>query len=116
MSVARFADAASADALVALLAAHRIAAHVEGVDPLSIGLGGRVRVVIEEGDVRRARRVIDDAERGAGDAASSTEATPDPVNSARRKSAPTVRTRSSAALRVAAVLAAVLLIGAALAR
>ncbi|HEU4428394.1 MAG TPA: hypothetical protein VFT98_06540 [Myxococcota bacterium] len=60
--LARFGDAASADALVAFLGAHDIDARVEGVDPLAIGLGGRFRVVLAEEDLRRARWALDNAD------------------------------------------------------
>lgn len=59
---ASFADVLSADALVAFLSAHQIEAHVEGADPLSIGLRSRVRVVLAEDDLGRARRAVESAE------------------------------------------------------
>jgi hypothetical protein len=68
VSLQSFGDAMSADAFVAFLAAHQIEAHVEGADPLSIGLCERVRVVIAEGDVRRARWVLDNADVSDGEA------------------------------------------------
>jgi hypothetical protein len=64
VAFARFPDVASADALVAFLATHDIDAHVEGADPLAIGLGGRVRVVLAEEDLRRASWVIENADFG----------------------------------------------------
>lgn len=68
VALTRSADATSAGALVAFLAAHGIDAHVEGVDPLSIGLGGRVRVVIDEEDLRRARRAMEHEQGSDGEA------------------------------------------------
>lgn len=60
--LARFGDALSADTLVAFLRAHDIDAHVEGVDPFAFGLGGRIRVVLAEEDLRRARWAMAKAE------------------------------------------------------
>jgi hypothetical protein len=67
VALTRHADAVSADALVALLAAHEIEAHVEGADPLALPLGGRIRVVIAEEDLARAQRLLAEAEREAGE-------------------------------------------------
>jgi len=57
--LARFGDAWSADLLVAFLANRGVDAYVEGADPLAMGLGGRIRVVLAEEDVRRARWAIE---------------------------------------------------------
>lgn len=112
--VARLADAMSADALVAFLAAHRIDAHLEGADPLSIGLGGRVRVVIAEQDLRRARSAIENADVPDGDAWFLATGERDPKQAkrayARRgTSAGARRARIAAAALVIAFAAAALL-------
>lgn len=114
VTFARFRDVLSADSLVAFLASHGVDAHVEGADPLSIGIGGRVRVVLAEDDVRRARWTIENA----GDAQAWLHATSDldpsaelePFPDAGRKPAPPAR-RATVVLALAlliALLAAVL--------
>lgn len=67
VSIARFADVWSADSFAAFLRSRGVDARVEGADPLAIGLGGCVRVVLPEDEVRRARWVID-AQTDATDA------------------------------------------------
>ncbi|MFI5318234.1 MAG: hypothetical protein ACHQ6V_01535 [Myxococcota bacterium] len=66
--LARFGDVVSADALVGLLAVREIAAHVDGADPLTLALGGRVRVIVAEKDLRRAHWVLDNADVSDGEA------------------------------------------------
>jgi hypothetical protein len=112
--VARLADAMSADALVAFLAAHGIDAHLEGADPLSIGLGGRVRVVIAEQNLRRARSAIENADASAGGAwfLAAGELDPEQAKRAfawRGTSAGARRARIAAAAMVIALAAAALL-------
>jgi len=116
--LARFRDALSADALVAFLGAHDIAAHVEGADPLSIGLGGRVRVVLAEEDLRRARWVIENADTPASDGEAWFLATGelDPASARRAyaKGERAIAPKMRAAVRNAAIALIVLLAIAAL--
>jgi hypothetical protein len=104
--VARLADAMSADALAAFLAAHGIDAHLEGADPLSIGLGGRVRVVIAEQDLRRARSAIENADVPDGETRFLATGELDPKQAKRAFA----RRRTSAGARRARIAAAALLI------
>ena len=56
--VATFTEHVSADAFAALLLSREIKAHVGERDPLTLWLGGRVRVFVADDDVRRVRWVI----------------------------------------------------------
>jgi hypothetical protein len=115
VAIARFNDAVSAETLVALLAAHGVDAHVEGVDPLSIGLGGRVRVVIGEEELPRARAALDASPLSDGQAWFLATGELDPA-AARALSVRSGAARRFGALRWAGLAFAIALAAAALVR
>jgi hypothetical protein len=112
--LARLGDGPSADALVAFLAAHDIRAHVEGADPLSIGLGHRVRVVLAEEDARRARWLVDNASESGALFLGAAELDPDAAKRAFAKTEDRHAPKMSSATRNVGIVLAVLLAIAAL--